>query len=300
MAVSLFSPASVRSVRKAEHQAALARLFTRIGEVSSLPTAALKIVNIAQDETAGINELLAVVEGDPALAVRVLRSVNSSLYSVRNRVSDLRTAISLLGVTQVRNLALTVQVARMFKTPGDYRGYSRQRLWTHQVAVAATARLVAEECGAASPDEAYLAGLLHDLGWVLLDQNLRRPFKQLLDRLEPTGPTLAAERELLTFDHGELGAFVMERWNLAGSVVAAAGYHHAPCDYEGPHASVVQIVAIANYLCSRQGVTSLGRNGVDAPEDVIYQHLGLVPERMAKVLERLEATLAFAATASAL
>ncbi len=297
MNIAVLSP-SPRPQRSPEQRSALDKLFTRIGEVSSLPTAAVRIVNIANDETAGIGELLQVVESDPSLAVRVLRTVNSSYHSVRQRIGNLKTAIALLGLKQVRNLALTVHVSRMFVAPGDYRTYRREALWRHLVAVASTARLIAEVTDAVPRDEAYVAGLLHDIGLILLDQHLRKQFKHVLDTLERAPSTIDAERAVLTFDHAELGQFVTERWNLPQSVCVAAGFHHEPERYSGPHQNMVSLVAVANYLCTRQDITSLGVNKLIAPPDSVYLQLGIQAHEMSAIAERLGETLADAAQAA--
>ena len=284
--------------RTDEQQQALERLFTRIGEVSSLPAAALRIINVANDELSGAKDLIAAVETDPSLAVRVLRTVNSTFYSIRNRVGDLKTAVSLLGMKEVRNLALTVHVSRMFAASGDYRTYRREGLWRHLVAVASTSRLIAEVSDAVPRDEAYVAGLLHDVGLILLDQHLRRQFKNILDGLERYPSTIAAERSVLPFDHTELGQAVTRRWKLAESISAAAGFHHEPARYEGPHRKIVHLVCLANYLCTRSDVSSLGVNNVAPPGDDVYRELGIQAETMTRIASRLSETLTAAATAA--
>ena len=299
MSIAAISPPP-RVERSPEQRLALDQLFTRIGEVSSLPTAAVRIVNIANDETAGIGELLEVVEGDPSLAVRVLRTVNSSYHSVRQRVGNLKTAIALLGLKQVRNLALTVHVSRMFVAPGDYRTYRREALWKHLVAVASTSRLIAEVTDTAPREEAYVAGLLHDIGLILLDQHLRRQFKQVLDAVVDAPSTIDAERAVLTFDHAELGQFVTQRWNLPQAVSLAAGYHHEPQRYRGSHQNMINLVSVANYLCTRQEITSLGVNKLAAPPDSVYLELGIQAPELSAIAERLRDTLADAAQAAAI
>ncbi|HUY90667.1 MAG TPA: HDOD domain-containing protein [Pirellulales bacterium] len=286
--------------RTDEQRQALDRLFARIGEVSSLPAAAVRIVNIANDESRGAKDLISAVETDPSLAVRVLRTVNSTFYSIRNRVGDLKTAVSLLGMKEVRNLALTVHVSRMFAAPGDYRTYRREGLWRHLVAVASTSRLIAEVSETVPRDDAYVAGLLHDVGLILLDQHLRRQFKSILDGLERYPSTIAAERAVLPFDHCELGASVARRWNLSASIAAAAGYHHAPSRYDGPHRNMVSLVCLANYLCTRSEVSSLGVHNVAPPGDDVYRELGIHADRMAQIAARLNETLEAAAAAAAI
>lgn len=298
MSANSTAPCAPQGARTPEQAAALQKLFTRIGEVSSLPAAALRILNIAGDETAGAAELLEAVEADPSLAVRVLRTVNSGFHSVRHRVASLKTAITLLGVKQIRNLALTVHVSRMFAAPGDYRTYRREGLWRHLVAVAATSRLLAETTDAAPREEAYVAGLLHDIGLILLDQHLRKQFKQVLDTVDQFATTSDAERAVLTFDHAELGQFVTGRWNLPRTISAAAGFHHRPADYEGPHRTMVNLVTVANYLCARHDITSLGVDKLAPPPESVYLELGIHSAEMSLVLTRLEETLAQSAVAA--
>ncbi len=286
--------------RPRKHREALEKLFHRIGEISSLPISATIILSVANDDSAGAADLLAAVEGDPAIAVRILRTVNASFYSVRNRIGDLKQAITLLGFREVRNMALTVYVAKMFRSNGDYRNYSREGLWDHMVAVAAMSRMIADVCGAVPPDEAYCAGLLHDVGLILIDQYLRRHFTRILDSLTPTAPTMEIEEGILTFNHCELGEFVTRQWNFSGLIAAAAGHHHHPQRYDGPEREMVMIVALANYLCSRQDITSLGEHNVTPPADDAYHQLGIESGQMSSILQRLDQTLSTAALAAAI
>src|SRR5687768_15602469 len=108
-----------------ERQSSLERLFTRVGDVVSLPAAANKILALTQNETADPSELKDAIQTDPVLVVKVLRRLNSAYYSLSSRVSDIRQAVSLLGVREIRNLALTVYTSRMFDKPGDHGSYKR-------------------------------------------------------------------------------------------------------------------------------------------------------------------------------
>lgn len=274
-----------------EHDAALARLFERLGELSSLPGAASRVLQVASDETAGAVELLEVVEGDPSLALRIMRTVNSSYYGLKNTVADLRSAISLLGFREVRNLALTVYVSRLFEQPGVYRMFDREKLWNHMVAVGTTARMVSKSCNKAVPDEAYLAGLLHDVGMILIDQFMRRHFVKVLDLVAEGKDTMTAEREVLSFDHVALGAFIARRSHFPEEVVDSIAYHHHAHEYEGPNTELVYVVAVANYLASREGVTSLGIHKVEAPDARVFSTLGIHKDDLSEIWNRLTETL---------
>jgi len=274
-----------------ERRATLERLFARIGEVSSLPVTAHKIMNLAGDDNVQAEELREAIQNDPVLVARILRRLNSSYYGLSHKVADLRTAISLLGLREIRNLALTVFVSRYFEPGITHNNYKRENLWSHSVAVGAAARLVSRVCGRASVEEAYIAGLLHDIGLILLDQTLRRHFFKVVDSIDPATPTHIIENRVLTFDHALLGGFVSRRWNFPEQVADAITFHHQPWCYTGQHKDLVYVVTVANYLCSRAGLTSLGTHNVAPPPDEVYRGLGLDQVTLAIIWEELDVTL---------
>jgi putative nucleotidyltransferase with HDIG domain len=273
-----------------ERRTALEKLFGRIGEVTSLPTTAQRLLQLTESEAMG-EELRDVIQSDPVLVAKILRRLNSSYYALSNKVVDVRTAVSLLGFREIRNLALTVFIAKMYEHPQEHGKYRRENLWSHSVAVAAAARLVSRVCGKASAEEAYIGGLLHDLGLILLDQTLPKHFHQVIDEIDSGTPTCIVENRVLTFDHASLGGYVASRWNLPQQVADAIAFHHAPGRYEGAHGDLVNVVSVANYLCSRAGWTSLGVHNVPAPPDEVYSQLGLDQVSLAIIWDELETTL---------
>jgi putative nucleotidyltransferase with HDIG domain len=274
-----------------ERRSALERLFARIGEVASLPAAAERVLRITDNENANGEELCEAIQNDPVLVARILRRLNSSYYALSQKISDLKTAVGLLGLREIRNLALTVFVSRIFEGGTVYGIYKRENLWAHSVGVAVASRLVARVCGLAGCEEAYIAGLLHDIGLILLDQTLPRHFHKLIETINEQTPTFVVESRMLSFDHAMLGGFVARRWNFPDSVADAIAFHHQPWCYEGHHKELVNVVAVANYLCSRAGVTSLGVHNCPPPPDEIYRGLGLDQVTLAIIWEELDAAL---------
>ncbi|MEX2175838.1 MAG: HDOD domain-containing protein [Pirellulaceae bacterium] len=285
------SPTDVAAMSP-ERRTALERLFSRIGEVSSLPSTAHKIINLAEDDNVHAEDLREAIQSDPVLVARILRRLNSSYYALSHKVADLRTAISLLGLREIRNLALTVFVSRFYE-PGSttHNAYKRENLWTHSVAVAAAARLVSRVCGRALPEEAYISGLLHDIGLILLDQTLRKHFFKVVDAIDAATPTHIVENRILTFDHALLGGYVARKWNFPDQVADAITFHHQPWCYTGEHKDLVFVVSVANYLCSRAGLTSLGVHNVAPPPDEVYRGLGLDQVTLAIIWDELDSTI---------
>lgn len=267
------------------------RLFRRISEVSSLPAVALQIIEVANDSGTGSEDLLEAVQFDAALATRIMRTVNSSYYSLQNKVADLKLAITLLGFKEIRNLALTAYIAQLFKKGAGHGTYSREGLWNHLISTGTVARLIAETSRKVPPREAYLAGLLHDLGLILIDQYLHKPFCQVIDRLSDQTPICRAEQEVLGFDHAALGQFVAQRWNLPGHLTASIRYHHAPLEYDGPHREMVFVVTLANFFCNVKELTSLGISDKQVPDAQVFSHLGLDKPQVTRIWEQLDAVL---------
>lgn len=274
-----------------ERRQALERLFVRIGDVTTLPAAAHKVLKLTEDDNADGEQLREAIQSDPVLVARILRRLNSSYYALSHRVSDLKAAISLLGLREIRNLALTVFVSRLFEGGVAHGSYRREQLWTHSVAVAVASRLVARVCGRGAGEEAYVGGLLHDIGLILLDQTLRKHFLKVIDAIDGETPTHIVESRILTFDHAVLGGFVARKWNFPEPVADAITFHHQPWCYTGPHKDLVQVVAVANYFCSRAGVTSLGIHNVPPPPDEVYAGLGLDQISLAIIWDELDTAL---------
>mgnify|MGYP002624208582 CR=1 FL=1 len=275
----------------AEATPALAKLFSRISQVTTLPAAAQRIMELASDQSSNTSDLLKAVEGDPVLAAQVLRRVNSAFYGLRNRVDDLRSAIALLGFREIRNLALTVYLSRMFDSTSKYRGFSREGLWQHSVAVAHAARLISVTCRRESPDEAYLAGLLHDTGLILLDQYMAKYLMQVIDQVSEGAQTCDAEHQVLPFDHTLLGAYVATQWSFPAGVIAAIRYHHQPLEAPSDYRQIASITTIANYLCHRAGVSSLGTQNAFAPSEKVFATLSLDQTQLAEIWEQLQEAL---------
>ena len=267
------------------------RLFSRISEVSTLPTVAVKIIEVANDPTTGAEDLLGAVQFDTALAARIMRTVNSSYYSMQNKVADLKLAITLLGFKEIRNLAMTAYIAQLFRKGAGHGAYTREGLWNHMIGVGIVAQLVAETCQRVPPREAYLAGLLHDIGLILEDQYLNKPFCKVIDLLAEDTPLRDVEHKVMGFDHAELGEYVASQWSLPRHLTATIRYHHSPLEYEGEHRDMVFVVALADFFCNVKGLTQMGVRNMQMPPSEVFAALGLSKQHIAQIWTRLDDTL---------
>ncbi len=244
-------------------------IIRRVGDVSTLPQVALKVMEIANDPESEVADLTLVVEGDAPLASKVLRIVNSAAYAVRGKMTSLEQAVAYLGFNQVRNVAVTLSVSKIFKSTKVIGPYERSMLWRHLVSVGLCARLIASRCRLSDFEDAFLVGLLHDLGVVLEDQYVHKPFCRVMESLTAAGSLVDTEQAILGFDHTKIGHRMAKRWKFPEVVQAGIRYHHNSHEYDGDGAMIVRCVDVANFLCTVKGVTSIGMRLVAPPHKAV-------------------------------
>ncbi len=269
---------------------ALKRLFSRISDISSLALGAQQIIRLTRGSSS-LEELQMLIQTDPSLVAQLLRRVNSPYYHLDTEVHDLTVAARLLGFREFSNVAFTVYLSRMFTPPMKFGTFSMAGLWGHSVATAAAAQLISRVCGCAAPSDAFMAGLLHDIGLLLCCKHMRRRFIQVVGAVKDNGETRHVERQAYSFDHTQLGAHVSRTWELPEPIIDAIAHHHDVESYTGQHRALVYVVAAANYFCSRAGWSSLGVQNVALPPDDTYRILGLDKIALAIIWEELAATL---------
>ena len=279
--------ADVEQIESPEKPKSLDVVVSRITEISTLPQIALQVTEIAKDPNAGARDIKRVVEGDPALSGRVLRSVNSAAYGSQSKITSLQQAISYLGFNEIRNLALTASVSKIFRTDKAIDTYRRTMLWRHMVSVGVCARLIASRLRLHNFEDYFLAGLLHDIGIILEDQHVHPNFCQVISELSEATTLVETEQAYLGFDHTTLGARIAEKWKFPPVAQAAIRFHHMSENYQGEDATVLRCVEVANVICTLKGITSVGRKLVRAPTHAM-QSLNLQKEDIVVLAEDLD------------
>ncbi len=198
----------------------LDQLTTKAGQLYTLPAVAMQVLDLTADPTVDTQALKSCIENDPALTTKLLRVVNSSLFGLSRHVSDLNQALALLGIKPLKLLVLG------FSLPGqlfqDIAGDVLTQYWRHTLVKAVAAREIVETLWRHSGDEAFLAGLLQDLGSLLLIQELGEPYVELIRSCRSRGfDLLECETRSLGFDHTTLSACMLERWRLPQVLIVA-------------------------------------------------------------------------------
>jgi signal transduction histidine kinase/HD-like signal output (HDOD) protein len=253
-----------------------AKIFDRIRSSKSLPSlpqVLLKLIELCNREDATPGELAEVIRSDPAISAKVMQLVNSAHIGLLNKPGSLEQAVVYLGAGTVKNIALCAAVVQVFRRVKGDPGFNLARFWWHSLMCAATARRLARCNAVVPPEEAFLAGLLHDIGKLLLWVNLGSDYSALLQAADTGGQSLLAGEAQLGATHCEVGAWAIRQWGLDSLMADAVYYHHEGIDRVGDALPLVKVVYVANALS--QGPQTDPAAGRAACERLF----GLAPER---------------------
>lgn len=274
----------------------IGKIFERVTELSTLPEVTQRILALTEDPSSSAKDLNDVLKHDMALSAKLLRVVNSAFYGLPGRVADLDRAIVLLGFQAVRNLAVAATMAAMFRRPGpEIRGFTARDLWRHSVATAVAARCIVNTVGLRSlREEAFLAGIIHDIGVLVEYQYASTQFALVLERLSKGGTLLTqAENDVLELGHQEIGQALAERWKFPKNMQLVAGYHHRPERLAEEHRLLPSVVAIAGHIAESSGYKFLDFAEEGYPEDwaPVIAAVNLEPEDKQAIQDGLQASV---------
>jgi len=265
----------------------LRRLIAQIRTIPSLPGIYQELVSALQSPHTTAETAAAIISKDMAMVTKILQVVNSAYFSLRRTISSPAHAITLLGIDSVKSLVLSLQVFAQFSTP-DRLPLSIDALWRHGIATGTHAKVIAktEGLGSLGVEGAFIAGLVHDIGTLVLATNFPDVYGEALEisRSERLAPC-TVERRLFGATHGQVAGYLLGLWGLSDAVVEAVTYHHDPVSRATQGCSVLTAVHAANVLDEEMD-TQLVRESRTALNDEYLTACGLA-DRMTKWREEL-------------
>ncbi len=259
----------------------------RIGRVPSIPRLYRELTAVLASSTSSNEQIADVLEQDPGMCGKLLQMVNSAFFGQPRRVSDVSQAVALLGTQMLRNLVLNTEVFDVFPARSDT--FSIDKLQRH---IALTARIAAQlEPRAPWAQEAYTAGLLHDIGILVIASYLPDDFKEIVERSDRESTSMhVIEADVIGVTHAEIGGYLLGLWGLQHSTVEAVAYHHTPEQLRNRSFDCAQAVYVANELahdCDASGDAAHKR----APAALSYIDLDDRYEEWQPIGERFAAQL---------
>jgi putative nucleotidyltransferase with HDIG domain len=261
-------------------------VMQQLDSLPTLPAIAVRLLSLTGAADAKVEEVAQLLSGDPSLAGKVLSLVQSAAQGTRRPVTSIKQAVVMLGFEAVRNLVLSVKVFEVFSTPrkdadaAEPSAFARAEFWKHSLATATAAELIASKLKTrVSPQDAFVCGLLHDIGKVAFDTVMPKSFSRVCEVATMTRCDIAdVERRIIGLDHAIAGKRLAEAWNLPTLIVQSIWLHGA-----GPTAikqgvtdsGLIHVVALADILARRQHLGFSG-NYLYPYDASLYQHaLGL-------------------------
>jgi putative nucleotidyltransferase with HDIG domain len=226
----------------------LEKTIMAAGDLPTIPAVALKVMQLIESERATAEEIGKVVSGDPAVAARVLKISNSSFYGCQRKIQSLPTAIMMLGFNTLRSLVITASVKQVYQP----YGLVEKMLWEHSFGAGLAARIIASNTRRANEEEAFLSGLFHDIGKIIMNHLDRDKFRIVMERCYNEGLLFSdAEKNVYPYTHEEVGACVISKWNFPEALAESVKLHHT---LAFPKNADQYIANLADMFCHKLGI----------------------------------------------
>jgi len=265
--------------------------LSRIGDIATLPEVTARIIAVVDDPKSTARDLHNIIKNDPALATKILKVVNSAFYGLPGQVSEIDRAIVLLGLSAVKNIAISASIARLFTSERISDRFSARDIWKHCVAVAVATRQFCSMIGKrACAEEAFLAGLIHDLGLLMERQAFPDQLREVIRIAgETSRPFCEIEMELIGADHQSLGAALASRWKFPRGLQTVLGYHHRVANLSEENRLPAVLVYIADVLVCHERIGFYLTAQQQPLDDTLLESVGLSESDFDTIREGLPA-----------
>lgn len=265
----------------------LQKAMGRLTEISSLPEITTHIVEVVEDPKSTAQDMHDIVKNDPALAAKILKVVNSAFYGLPSQVSSLDRAIVLLGLSAVKNIALAASLSRLFRPGNISARFAARDLWTHCIATGVCARMLAQ-AGFGHAEEAFVAGLVHDMGLLIEYQLFPEQLRAVVEEAENGSANFCAlETAHLGADHQAFGEFQAVKWKFPAGLRYAIAYHHRDEQLKPELQRFITAVRVADTICCQNEIGFFLTALQQEISDDMLEIIGVSEDQVGELLESL-------------
>ncbi|MCX8030072.1 MAG: HDOD domain-containing protein [Thermodesulfovibrionales bacterium] len=253
----------------------------RIETIPTIPDTFKKILSVLENPKASLSEIGKFILNDPVLTSRVLKMVNSPVYGFPGRIISINQALLLLGLNVVRGLLLGVSVFEAMQK-------SMKGLWEHSIGNAITSRIVAEKLNLKDTEEISIAGLLHDIGKVILILKFPEQYQEVFNKVEKEELFIyEAEERVFGITHADAGAWIAKKWNFPANLVEVIQYHHNPILAKN-NSFFTSIITFSDILIRAKGIGNAGDSFVPNLEAIIWEKFNLGEKDLLEIFKKME------------
>lgn len=256
----------------------------KIPKLPTLPSVAERILGMVDDDCSSVDSIVHTVEQDPAIVAKVLSFANAAFYGGGNPVLSVGDAVMKIGFKNIRSIALGISLMTIFADNKGRYASAYRRVFCHSFAVGAIANRIAERAGNGILQEAFIAGLLHDIGQLVINKYFNDDYVRIMDEFQKGSFLIDAERHVLGITHADIGLWLADKWNLPLVIQDAIYYHH--CPGEAPrNQKAVAVVHLANVVAERRSLGPIESTSPVNPLDYSALELLGLTERDLEVIE---------------
>lgn len=237
-------------------------LIAYVKNIKNLPTVpviAQKILGLLGDNRLSVDVLEDIIEKDPAISAKILSVANSAFFGFQISTDYLSNAIMRIGFNNVKNIALGISLMTILDNGKRGNSFDYQRIFNHSVAVGFTVRLISKNLKLENIDDSLMYGILHDLGYLILNWYSYETYQEVLYTFEEGEPLLDAEKKVLNFTHAEIGSWLAEEWKLPEAIFDINMFHHAP-HLATRNAKHVALIHIADCLTAKNVISPIEKD----------------------------------------
>lgn len=262
-------------------------ILDKISAIPTIPHVLRRLIPILQNENAPVDDVQKVILADIAISTRLLKVANSAYYGLMRQVATVHQAIMILGMRQVKSLALGITVFETMKRIGGRQALDFRDLWLHSIGAGMAATILCEMSGGLDRDIAFTAAMLHDMGKVPLNGLFFDDYAVVIGQSEQTKSLAAAEREVLGCDHGEAGGWLCNFWKFPPNLAAPIRYHHNMGAADAASKTMTALIVAADYFSRSSGIGHGGNRYDDAVPEQALSFLRIQQTMIAQVQERV-------------
>ena len=251
------------------------QLVDRFNYTQTLPHVAIKVNQLVNSESSTMKEFEEIIQLDPVLVYRLLQMVNSSYFSLAKPVTSIPRAVAYLGMKTLRNLVAVDALKKLFAEEDSDQCFSRKKLWFHSATVAILANMISERIFKQDGEDAFLAAIMHDIGMIVEDQvagDLLRECCEMYKNDTSNKSLTACEIETIGTDHGKVGAFLIEGWDMSWDMYNAIKLHHSNINDQAL-SSMPCIVQLADYFANRLNYSNVPGRYPALPTPLLAAHV---------------------------
>lgn len=249
------------------------KILRALDNLPPIPQVVSEALEVLADPDSGIDDIAKIIEKDQSMVSNVLRMVNSAYYSVPSKIASIQQACVLLGIRVLKEIIIMAGVSKLLEKNLRGYGFASGELWKHSVASALCSKFIAENEGPDLKNDAYIAGLIHDVGKIALDPYILERMDEFKAFLEDENASMInAEKSILGFDHAEIASEICLKWKFPENIALAIRHHHHPSLSQGDKLSY--IVHLADFIAKSCSFGS-SRNTSDFLEEDALEFLSL-------------------------